>query len=61
LVVLAPVDEHLAGAQRLGLACDDEVRLGALEQLSDLSGERLGLGEGDVAVERYVDLQALGA
>jgi hypothetical protein len=42
LVILAPVDEHLAGAQRLGLACDGEVGLGALEQLSDLSGERLG-------------------
>ena len=49
LVVLAPVDEHLALAQLLRHPRDDQVGLGALERLRDGVGERLRLLVGDLA------------
>src|SRR4051812_11370069 len=46
LVVLAPVDEHLAAAQRLPHVGDDERRVAALEDLGERVRERLGHGVG---------------
>ena len=43
LVVLAPVDQHLAGAPGLGHARHHQLRLALLEQLGDRAGEGLGL------------------
>src|SRR3954468_6396935 len=62
LVVLAPVDQHLAAAQVLRHPRHDEVRVVLLEQLRDRLREWLGVGVGDVVgVERNVDLKPLRA
>src|SRR5918997_139644 len=61
LVILAPVHEHLPGAQVLAHARDDELGMAALEELRDGERERLGLLVARLGVEREVDLEALRA
>ncbi|MDQ2838550.1 MAG: hypothetical protein M3Y89_14235 [Actinomycetota bacterium] len=53
LVVLAPVDEHLAGTQGLGLTGHDAVGFGPFEGLGDLLGDREVLGGRPVAVAHH--------
>ena len=61
LVVLAPVDEHLARAPVLAHVGDDELGMAALQQLRDRLREALGLLVGGRHVERHVDLHPLRA
>src|SRR5829696_3920299 len=61
LVILAPVDEHLAAALGLRHLRDHVLRRLLVEQLGDRLGERAGLLVGDLRVEWEVDLEALAA
>ena len=59
VVVLAPVHQHLAGAQRLLHVGDDQVRMLPLQQACQLMRKRLGLVIGNGGVQRNVNLQTL--
>jgi hypothetical protein len=61
LVVLAPVDEHLARPQVLAHLRGDELGHPPLEHLGDALRERLGDLVGRRRVERHVDLHPLRA
>ena len=58
-VVLAPVDQHLAVAQRLLHVADDEVGVVGLERPGELVGDRRHLVAGELAVQRGVEVDAL--
>jgi hypothetical protein len=60
-VVLEPVDEHLAGAERTRLPLDDEVGSLRREVRRHRAAVRLRLGEGRRAVQRHEYVYALGA
>jgi hypothetical protein len=60
-VVLAPVEEDLAASESLVHPGDDAFRHATRHHLRDGPCERLGRLEADVAVERHVDLESLGA
>src|SRR6266446_4028681 len=61
VVVLAPVGQHLAFAQRLLHARDDMVGMLPLEPLCEAMCKGFGFFVGRRAVERNEELEALGA
>jgi hypothetical protein len=61
IVVLAPVDQHLALALGPALTREDEVRVLGFESLRQLMGERLGVVVGDGRVQGDEELKPLGA
>ena len=61
LVVLAPVDQNLAFAERLLHVADDQLGVLAFEAQCKLVGKGFGFAVADAGVERNVDLKALGA
>ena len=60
-VVLAPVDQHFAGAQRAESCGTRPDRARARSRRRARCRRSAGLGVGDRAAERNVDLEALGA